>query len=89
MSLTLRLDDGTELPYDERKVAEQIYAAQQKVGIDDRALADEHAGLTTLFLESTYGVFLSQRDLDEMVRKVLFETGHMLTSRAYIENRQL
>jgi len=82
---SVRKRDGRVLPFDERKIADAIFSAAQAVGGEDRALAEELAGVVTLFLEKGYGGSVPGiEDVQDMVEKVLIETGHARTAKAYI-----
>jgi hypothetical protein len=88
--LNVRLNDGTIVPYDQKKIEEEIYVAQQgRETIEDRELAGELAGVVTLFLKKHYtqGI-VEQIDLYDMVEKILIETGHLKTAKAYVLNRR-
>ena len=81
--------DGRVVGFDERKIAEAIFKAAQAVGGEDRALAGELAGVVTLFLEKQYaGGPPGIEDIQDMVEKVLIETGHAKTAKAYILYRE-
>lgn len=77
--------DGRVVDFDEKKIADAIFKAAQAVGGEDRALADELAAVVTVFLEKKYtdnppGI----EDIQDIVEKVLIETGHAKTAKAYI-----
>jgi len=81
----VRKRDGRVVEFDESKIANAIFKAAQAVGGQDRNLAEELAGVVTLFLEKRYpdshpGI----EDIQDMVEKVLIETGHARTGKAYI-----
>jgi len=77
--------DGRVVSFDQQKIADAIFKAAQAVGGEDRSLAEELAGVVSLFLEKHYpeatpGI----EDIQDMVEKVLIETGHAKTAKAYI-----
>ena len=46
--------DGRLVPFNETKIADAIYKAALSVGGEDRFLAEELAGVVTLFLQKHY-----------------------------------
>lgn len=77
--------DGRLAPFNEKKIADAIFKAAQAVGGDDRALADELAVVVAMFLEKKYaGQHPGIEDIQDVVEKVLIETGHAKTAKAYI-----
>jgi len=77
--------DGRLVPFNEKKIADAIFKAAQAVGGNDRALADELAVVVTMFLEKKHtGQNPSIEEIQDVVEKVLIETGHAKTSKAYI-----
>ena len=77
--------DGRKVPFNEKKIADAIFNAAQAVGGEDRALADELAVVVTMFLEKKYaGQTPGIEDIQDIVEKVLIETGHAKTAKAYI-----
>ena len=81
--------DGRLVPFDERKIADAIFKAAQAVGGEDRFLAEELAGVVTLFLQRNQNdTAPGIEDIQDMVEKVLIETGHARTSKAYILYRE-
>ncbi len=81
----VRKRDGRVVPFDRSKIASAIFRAAQAVGGEDRSPADELAGLVTLLLEKQYaGRIPAIEEIQDMVEKVLIETGHAKTAKAYI-----
>lgn len=77
--------DGRLVPFHEKKIADAIFKAAVAVGGEDRALADELAVVVAMFLEKKYaGQTPSIEDIQDVVEKVLIETGHAKTAKAYI-----
>lgn len=77
--------DGRLVPFDSRKIAEAIFKAARSVGGEDQAMANELASVVTMFLERTYeGRTPNIENIQDMVEKVLIETGHTRTAKAYI-----
>ena len=52
----VRKRDGRLVSFDETKIADAVHKAACAVGSDDRFLADELAGVVTLFLEKSQNV---------------------------------
>jgi len=85
----VRKRDGRLVDFDESKIADAIYKAALSVGGEDRFLAEETASVVTLFLEKTWpGATPSIEDVQDMVERVLIETGHAATAKAYILYRE-
>jgi ribonucleoside-triphosphate reductase len=82
--------DGKIVPFDREKITEAIFKAAKAVGGSDRQLADELSRVVTMFLEKDFpdGSVPSIEDIQDMVEKVLIETGHAKTAKAYILYRQ-
>ncbi len=86
---TVRKRDGREVPFNERKIADAIFKAAQAVGGEDRQLAGELASVVTLFLERELDAQTPEiEDIQDVVEKVLIETGHARTAKAYILYRE-
>jgi len=81
----VRKRDGRLVDFDESKIADAIYKAACAVGGEDRFLAEELSGVVALFLEKQYpGRVPAIEEIQDMVEKVLIETGHARTAKAYI-----
>ncbi|MEK7865737.1 MAG: ATP cone domain-containing protein [Planctomycetota bacterium] len=81
----VRKRDGRVVSYDEAKIAGAIFKAAQAVGGEDRYLSTELARVVTMFLERYYAKDVPEiEDIHDMVEKVLIETGHARTAKAYI-----
>ena len=81
----VRKRDSGLVPFDQTKIADAIFKAAQAVGGDDRVLADELAAMVSMLLEQQYderppGI----EEIQDTVEKVLIETGHAKTAKAYI-----
>ncbi len=77
--------DGRIVVFDKAKISNAIFRAAQSVGGEDKLLADELANAVVLFLEKEYkdkvpGI----EQIQDIVEKVLIETGHAKTAKAYI-----
>lgn len=85
----VRKRDGRLVEFDEGKIADAIYKAALSVGGEDRFLAEELASVVALFLEKNYqGAIPGIEEVQDMVEKVLIETGHARTAKAYILYRE-
>ncbi len=82
----VRKRDGRIVSFDQRKIADAIFRAAQAVGGQDRQMADELAAVVTLFIERSYegGDVPGIEEIQDLVEKVLIETGHARTAKAYI-----
>jgi ribonucleoside-triphosphate reductase len=85
----VRKRDGRLVDFDEAKIADAIHKAACAVGREDRFLSDELAGVVTLFLEKRFsGAVPGIEEIQDMVEKVLIETGHARMAKAYILYRE-
>ncbi|MFO8007310.1 MAG: anaerobic ribonucleoside-triphosphate reductase, partial [Candidatus Brocadiia bacterium] len=82
----VRKRDGRVVPFDQSKIADAIFKAAQAVGGDDRVMAEELAGTVTMLLEKDAddGSPPEIEQIQDIVEKVLIETGHAKTAKAYI-----
>lgn len=81
----VRKRDGRIVPFDKGKIVDAIFKAALSVGGEDRFLAEELAGVVYIFLEKNYQNRIPTiEDIQDMVEKVLIETGHAKTAKAYI-----
>ncbi|MGR3221019.1 MAG: anaerobic ribonucleoside-triphosphate reductase [Candidatus Anammoxibacter sp.] len=81
--------DGRIVTCEKEKISKAIFKAAKAVGGDDKALADELSGVVMSFLDKLFvdkvpGI----EDIQDMVEKVLMETGHSKTAKAYILYRE-
>lgn len=80
----VRTRDGRIVPFDVRRVADAIYRAAVSTGADDRFLAEELAGVVVLYLERGGTPRIpALADVEGAVERVLRDTGHPATARAY------
>ena len=86
----VRKRSGRIVPFDQTRIADAIFKAAQAVGGADRELAEELADVVVLFLEKQYGPegIPTIEEIQDMVEKVLIETGHAKTAKAYILYRE-
>ena len=80
----VRKRDGRLVPYDRAKIADAIYRAAESVGGRDRFLAEQLAGLVEALLSKKGLSLPSIEDVQDAVEKVLIESGHARTSKAFI-----
>ena len=77
--------DGREESFDERNITDAIFKAAQAVGGADRVIAMELTLDVLKELKKKYaGEVFSVEDVQDVVEKVLIETGHAKTAKAYI-----
>jgi len=86
----VRKRSGRRVPFDQSKIADAIFKAAQAMGGADREMAGELADVVVLFLEKQYGPngVPTIEEIQDMVEKVLIETGHARTAKAYILYRE-
>lgn len=83
--ISVRKRDGRTVPFDETKIADAIFKAAKAVGGEDRFLAEELAKAVTFFLRRKLGETIPDiEEIQDAVEKVLMETGHAKTAKAYI-----
>lgn len=77
--------DGRIVEFHVAKIAEAIFKAARAVGGEDRQLAEELAWVVTNYLAKTKGPGIpTVEEVQDAVEKVLIETGHAKTAKAYI-----
>jgi len=86
----VRKRTGQLVGFDQQKISDAIFKAAQAVGGEDRQMAEEIADVVVLFLEKQYGPngIPTIEEIQDMVEKVLIETGHAKTAKAYILYRE-
>jgi len=81
----IRKRNGRAMPFDQSKIADAIFKAAEAVGGEDRYVADQLASAVSDYLDRYYeGDTPGIEDIQDMVEKVLIETGHARTAKAYI-----
>ena len=81
--------DGRLVNFDQMKIADAIFAAARSVGGEDRLLAEELASAVTFCLEKKFESRVPDiEDIQDLVEKILIETGHAKTAKAYIIYRE-
>ena len=77
--------DGRIVEFDMKKIADAIFKAARAIGGEDRQLAEELALVVTHYLAKTKGPGIpTVEEVQDAVEKVLIETGHARTAKAYI-----
>jgi ribonucleoside-diphosphate reductase alpha chain len=86
----IRKRDGRVVKFDPEKITSAIYKAAQAVGGQDRSLAEKLSQRVVVLLEEKYDghTIPSVEEVQDMVEKVLIESGHAKTAKAYILYRQ-
>ncbi|MGE5549750.1 MAG: anaerobic ribonucleoside-triphosphate reductase [Bacteroidota bacterium] len=85
MFKSIRKRDGRVVAFDRGKIAAAIFKAAKAVGGEDSQLAEELAEAVVKFLiAKKSGGIHSVEDVQDAVEKVLIETGHAKTAKAYI-----
>ncbi len=82
---SIRKRDGRIVEFNCDKIASAIFKAAKAVGGEDQQLADELAQIVIQYLHKQLGSGIpSVEELQDAVEKVLIETGHAKTAKAYI-----
>ena len=77
--------DGTEAPFDQKRIATAIYKAAASIGGRDQELADQLAGeIMGDLVKDSAGGPPSVEDIQDLVERVLIRNGHAKTAKAYI-----
>ncbi|MHB8156898.1 MAG: anaerobic ribonucleoside-triphosphate reductase, partial [Desulfocucumaceae bacterium] len=85
MFKVIRKRDGREVPFDESKITDAIFRAATAVGGEDRQTAMELTIEVLKMLKKLYnGNIFGVEEVQDMVEKVLIESGHARTGKAYI-----
>lgn len=85
MFQVIRKRDGREVSFNETKITDAIFKAARAVGGEDRQTAMELTiGVLRKLKKDYNGNTFSVEDVQDMVEKVLIETGHARTAKAYI-----
>jgi len=86
---SVRKRDGTVAPYDEQKIAEAIAKAARASGLDNGTIGRDLASVVTMYLERYHerGTPSSQ-EIQQLVEKILFDTGNAPIARSYIVYRE-
>ena len=86
---SIKKRDGSVVTFDKSKIVDAIFKAATTVGGEDRIMAEELASAVTLFLRKKFGSQVPViEEIQDIVEKVLIETGHAKTAKAYIIYRE-
>jgi ribonucleoside-triphosphate reductase len=81
----IRKRNGRVIPFDKKRIENAIFKAAKAVGGEDRLLAEELSNVVTLYLKKRFAKETpSIEEIQDIVEKVLIETGHARTAKAYI-----
>jgi len=81
----LKKRDGRIVVFDQNKIASAIGRAGRKVGHGDDLLTEELASVVTLFINKSFGRTIpTSDDVQDVVERVLMETGHSDAARTFI-----
>lgn len=86
---SVRKRDGTVAPYDEQKIAEAIAKAARSSGLDNGTIGRDLASVVTMYLERYHERETpTSLEIQQLVEKILFDTGNAPIARAYIVYRE-
>jgi anaerobic ribonucleoside-triphosphate reductase len=86
---SVRKRDGTVAPYDEQKIAEAIAKAARASGLDNGTIGRDLASVVTMYLERYHERETpTSQEIQQLVEKILFDTGNAPIARAYIVYRE-
>lgn len=86
---SVRKRDGRVVPYDEQKIAETIQLAAREAKQDNPTVGRDLAGVVTMYLERySEREVPSCEEIQQLVEKILLDTGHAAIARAYIVYRE-
>lgn len=89
MLTKIKKRDGREVSFDESKITEAIFKAAKAVGGADKQLAMELTLEVLKYLKQKFsGGLFEVEDVQDAVEKMLIETGHAKTAKAYILYRE-
>jgi anaerobic ribonucleoside-triphosphate reductase len=86
---SVRKRDGNVAPYDEQKIAEAIAKAARASGLDNGTIGRDLASVVTMYLERYHEKETpTSQEIQQLVEKILFDTGNAPIARAYIVHRE-
>jgi len=80
----VRKRNGALVPFDKDKIAEAIFSAAKAVGGEDRYLAEQLTEAVAFYLKRKGNPTPEIEEIQDAVEKVLIETGHAKTAKAFI-----
>jgi ribonucleoside-triphosphate reductase (formate) len=82
---SIRKRDGRIVEFNNGKISAAIFKAAKAVGGEDQQLADELAEIVNQYLHKQLGSGIpTVEEVQDAVEKILIETGHAKTAKAYI-----
>ncbi|NLV87811.1 MAG: anaerobic ribonucleoside triphosphate reductase [Tissierellia bacterium] len=85
MITKIRKRDGREVPFNIEKISNAIFKAAQAVGGHDYSISLELAEKVTIIVNEKFkGTTPGVEDIQDIVEKVLIESGHARTAKEYI-----
>lgn len=85
MFTTIKKRDGRLAEFDEKKITDAVFKAAKAVGGEDRQTAMELTLEVLKYLKTKYnGDIFGVEDVQDAVEKILIESGHARTAKAYI-----
>ncbi|MBU2063846.1 MAG: anaerobic ribonucleoside-triphosphate reductase [Candidatus Omnitrophica bacterium] len=86
---SVRKRDGRVVAFDKEKITNAIFKAAKAVGGEDRLLAEELTNAVVLFLKKKFADKSPEiEQIQDIVERILMETGHAKTAKAYILYRE-
>lgn len=77
--------DGRIVPFEKSKITEAIFKAASAVGGSDKELAEALANKVIEYIETSLNTSIPEvEQVQDTVEKILIETGHAKTAKAYI-----
>jgi ribonucleoside-triphosphate reductase (formate) len=88
--LQIRKRDGSIALFDQQQITESIFSAAKSLGGDDRKLAERLGTEVVEFLESKFEspTIITVEEIMDAAEKVLMDSGHSSTAKAFILQRQ-
>ncbi|MBI2085219.1 MAG: adenosylcobalamin-dependent ribonucleoside-diphosphate reductase [Candidatus Aenigmarchaeota archaeon] len=80
--------DGSVVNFDKEKITNAIFKAAHSVGGNDKKIAEQLGEQVVRLLEESGKLIPSVEEIQDTVEKVLIESGHAATAKAYILYRQ-
>ncbi|HUW65511.1 MAG TPA: anaerobic ribonucleoside-triphosphate reductase [Spirochaetia bacterium] len=88
MFQAIKKRDGRQVPFDDTKITDAIFKAARAVGGEDRQTAIELTIQVLKMMKASFnGNLFGVEDVQDIVEKVLIESGHARTAKAYILHR--
>ncbi len=90
MITKIKKRDGRIVDFDQNKITEAIFKAAKASGGENREICQELANQVLSLMEKRFGEGMEPgvEGVQDLVERVLMETGHSITARAYILYRE-